>query len=566
MQFEGLKGLLKKKATEQRKQPQPPSSAASPATAPSPHRTNGETFVAQPEKGEDPYALAVRTVLASRQPASPQADAPMDSSQLASPPSTTTTTPSTTAHSDARRGVEGEEGDGEEEVGVVVGSKRPRPASPTTATAAGKEDDTAASASPSPPSSVPLLSQKAMEEDRQGALRALDDAMRAVAGRPPASGTMSTASEKPASSLPLTGSPPSSSSPSSKARSQQQQSVKLCVPVSVQRFAVATYVDGDGRFSGASATATPEETIEAALLHDLAAELSQNTTNADKEKEEVEGPSSSSSCSRATPLPSESALSELAGLLNTLWFLVAAQWRHAIAGEPSEAYTVTGSSNGCTRLQGWCYPVYLLSRHAMPDEMKLTMGRQAALLLDRWRAVQRTRRAALELLAYLLADYQTLLKESSTSADSTAQGGDRTHATQARSVKEAAAKSSDVSAARIVPRELCDGLVRMVVQHAQQQHDFAAARQDYADLTLGTANWKLGLFSGGEVHMRRSMEKVERNRIAHLLNNEHAVHLLHALRELVHFAERGLSPTESRLFFSLAVAPPASPGVVPKTL
>lgn len=68
-----------------------------------------------------------------------------------------------------------------------------------------------------------------------------------------------------------------------------------------------------------------------------------------------------------------------------------------------------------------------------------------------------------------------------------------------------------------------------------------AARQTYNDLTLGNANWKLGLFSGGEVHMRRSMEKVERHHVSHLLNNEKALSLLHVVYLWILFYEKGLS-------------------------
>lgn len=75
------------------------------------------------------------------------------------------------------------------------------------------------------------------------------------------------------------------------------------------------------------------------------------------------------------------------------------------------------------------------------------------------------------------------------------------------------------------------------------------ARQAYADLTLGNSNWKLGLFSAGEVHMRRAMERVERNRIAHLLNNEKGMKMLHSVMELVKFAEKGMPAMDQVVFF-----------------
>ncbi|KAF8280792.1 hypothetical protein TcBrA4_0092430 [Trypanosoma cruzi] len=89
---------------------------------------------------------------------------------------------------------------------------------------------------------------------------------------------------------------------------------------------------------------------------------------------------------------------------------------------------------------------------------------------------------------------------------------------------------------RIVPPKIVDSIFFMV-QHLRRR-DFTAVRQAYVELTMGTANWKLGLFSGGEVHMRRSMERIERRRIEHLLHNERAVRLLHVLRELIEFVQK----------------------------
>ena len=108
--------------------------------------------------------------------------------------------------------------------------------------------------------------------------------------------------------------------------------------------------------------------------------------------------------------------------------------------------------------------------------------------------------------------------------------------------------SGDQQSGGVIKKDHMARRMARAVQHLQRHRNFMAVRQDYVDATMGTANWKLGLFSGGEVHMRRSMERVERNRIHHLLNNEHATHLLQSVREVTSFAEQQNAQRANILF------------------
>ncbi|RNF00788.1 uncharacterized protein Tco025E_08733 [Trypanosoma conorhini] len=194
-------------------------------------------------------------------------------------------------------------------------------------------------------------------------------------------------------------------------------------------------------------------------------------------------------------------LEPLITILRVLWLALCWHWAMALSGK----------KGGDSPEEGWSYNVYLLSRHALPDLVRTTRGRDVALALEAWQAAYRVRQNMLDFLAYILHDVGVVVRLS---------GSDG---------------STSDEEPRIVPLKLVDSIFLMV-QHLRCR-DFAACRQVYVDLTMGTANWKLGLFSGGEVHMRRSMERIERRRIEHLLHNERAVRILHVLRELMDFVQ-----------------------------
>ncbi|CAG9573957.1 conserved hypothetical protein [Leishmania major strain Friedlin] len=283
----------------------------------------------------------------------------------------------------------------------------------------------------------------------------------------------------------------------------------LSIPRALRDYLLAQFVAPNP--AATRATGLPEMTVldrEFELLAQLKAEM-----EAEPQNEAVD--SASIVATKVHQVPEEQR--QLAELLRALWYLVALLWQHSLDphqrnGRSSATSTAMPREGPLAPAQqGWSPAVYLGLQNALPADVRLLQGRFIAEEVDRWRALARTRQNALELLSYVCSDYDT---------------------------SAAASSPSTTAADFIIPSDLRKKLHTMVVRHLQQERDFMAVRQDYVDITMGTANWKLGLFSGGEVHMRRSMERVERNRIAHLLNNEHATQLLQAVRELTIFVER----------------------------
>ncbi|KPA85716.1 hypothetical protein ABB37_00086 [Leptomonas pyrrhocoris] len=296
------------------------------------------------------------------------------------------------------------------------------------------------------------------------------------------------------------------------------------LPMSVEKYLVAQFVS-DKRVG--AATGEPEMALLdrewelLSALHDEVMLEGARRTEVEKRTEEKTldaSPTTSADCSSAVDVE----LRKLDATVRVLWYLIALRWQYSLDPHQrtlprhanTKAAAVAFAPGPLPDQQGWSPYVYLALQGALPPDVRLTAGRAVAQEVDRWRALTRTRQFALELLAYLYSDYRTM---------------------------KSAPKSATVAAASkgcIVPADLRDNFYAMLVQHLQHDRNYVAVRQDYVDVTMGTANWKMGLFSGGEVHMRRSMERVERNRIHHLLNNEHATHLLQSVREVTTFAEQ----------------------------
>lgn len=245
-------------------------------------------------------------------------------------------------------------------------------------------------------------------------------------------------------------------------------------------------------------------------------------------------------------------LQQLADLCHAMWFLLAAQWRAALLGQLAPTQTRDAAGQ---RVEGWSYPVYrfLLDRTIADDDKAYT----AVVLqsIEQWRELARERERAFQLLACVFSDYCRVRR-------AVRDGVQRSLSNSSASREMIHILSQELSAAAadeacIVPTALRSGLHRLLVVHLQEEGSVVAARQDYTDITQGNANWKLGLFSGGEVHMRRSMERVERNRIYHLLNNERAMGLLHIVRLWIAFYEVHLSNRYKSLFRRDA-APPST--------
>ncbi|AAZ12344.1 Prp18 domain containing protein, putative [Trypanosoma equiperdum] len=222
-------------------------------------------------------------------------------------------------------------------------------------------------------------------------------------------------------------------------------------------------------------------------------------------------------CQRQACVSIPEQLEGLIAVLQTYWLALCLYWRAALCGSVSGNPSHQG---------GWSYDVYLLQHHALPDTVRHTHGRQVALGLEAWRKATRVRQDAFDFLALVLHDMLVLTR---------------------RLLRGGVSGVSDEESCAI-PVDMAKNL--FLLQKLLRSRDFPGCRQLYVDLTLGTANWKLGLFSGGEVHMRRSMERIERRRIAHLLHNENALRLLHAVRELMDFVQQHEAVLQDCFFFT----------------
>nr|CCC91402.1 conserved hypothetical protein [Trypanosoma congolense IL3000] len=210
-------------------------------------------------------------------------------------------------------------------------------------------------------------------------------------------------------------------------------------------------------------------------------------------------------------------LQEHVAILRTFWFALCLYWRAALCG----TILNTSSYEG-----GWSYDIYLLQQRSLPESRRRERGRQVSLGLEAWQRASRVRQDVFDFLAVVLHDVLVLMRELLENSVTKEDGDDQC----------------------VIPANMVKSFFLM--QKLLRARDFAGCRQHYVDLTMGTANWKLGLFSGGEVHMRRSMERIERRRIVHILHNENALRLLHALREIMDFVQHHEAALESFGFFA----------------
>lgn len=489
MQFAGLKDLLKKNKDAKQ--------AAATAAAPQATSTSGSldtttatatTTTTATSSSRDPYAAAVQRALANKANADATDHPPADSRKR-------------------RRS--------EEAVAVD-----------------GDDDDEGAKAVPSVPAAVaapekpPLLTRPEFDAQR----RALTDALAA---------TMETTAAE-------------------MKRQQQQQAAAtatttptttdsiplMCIPNVMRELLFSRYVFQDPGTAGRGLAEEREHAAVLAALTNISGGSSTTTVAASVAESHMQVSSPTTTTTAAT-----ADTADLSALVRAMWFLTAASWQAALLGNTS---TMTGRTTTAAAdthqspelaaefgpIAGWCYLAYLLAEQALPDVLRFSCGREVATCLEAWRAARRPVNGALQLLAFLLYDYDTATAAAAAAAAAEALARASEEVTPTATTPGGSSPDSSSSDGFIVPSAIRAGLSDMLVRCLQQRRDFPSARQAYADLTLGSANWKLGLFSGGEVHMRRSVEKLERNRIAHVLNNETAMRLLHSARELVVFAEQ----------------------------
>lgn len=87
-----------------------------------------------------------------------------------------------------------------------------------------------------------------------------------------------------------------------------------------------------------------------------------------------------------------------------------------------------------------------------------------------------------------------------------------------------------------VPADIARDLRDVFVAVARGK--FLAVEEAFMKITMGSAAWQLGLFSGGNIHMRRNLDKVQKSVVKHVMNNVVAKDFLLAARMLTTVAER----------------------------
>lgn len=513
MNFEGLQGLLKKKKPQQLQPPSPSppalSTPAASAAAPTPLSSvstgSASGAVCQPTKpapagAVDPYAAAIGRVQALQQ----QQQQHQEDAKAAK------VEPDEALNCSSR---------------VTLGQKRAR----DEADALPREADDIVASESSPAvqrTSTEADTSSAAPGDEGGTLKG-DSEVTAQREKALAALQMSIAqlenawaAERAAAKGPARGVAPQPT-PSAPAPAAGVALTSRTLPRALRRYLTSQFVSSSAA-SASRTTGVPEMSVvdrEFELLAQLWTELGPDGAEADGDDGATTGAGAvAAASSTAGGSDEESPQQQLASLARALWYLIAVRWQYSLDPHHGRGVaTPVCPRDGPRVSSGWTPVLYLALSSALPAEVRLEHGRAVADEVERWRGLARTRQDALELLAYVCADYDTCAAAA--------------EATKTRS-------AADTVDGCIIPAELRASLHVMLVHHLQQERQFMAARQDYVDMTMGTANWKLGLFSGGEVHMRRSMERVERNRIAHLLNNEHATQLLQSVRELTTFIEQ----------------------------
>lgn len=87
-----------------------------------------------------------------------------------------------------------------------------------------------------------------------------------------------------------------------------------------------------------------------------------------------------------------------------------------------------------------------------------------------------------------------------------------------------------------IPASLREGLSELSRHAAAGRHD--EADSVYYQTLMGSSKWRIGLFTAGDMHIRRSLEKTQREKVKHVMNNETALRSLHGVKLLLSAAQR----------------------------
>lgn len=100
-----------------------------------------------------------------------------------------------------------------------------------------------------------------------------------------------------------------------------------------------------------------------------------------------------------------------------------------------------------------------------------------------------------------------------------------------------ASNATAAAATTILPDAITDGLYD--VAHFAEASQYESSEGAYFQAVIGSEKWRLGLYSAGDMHMRHALEKTQRDRVRHLLNNETAMVSLHAVKRMITLHQGG---------------------------
>lgn len=96
---------------------------------------------------------------------------------------------------------------------------------------------------------------------------------------------------------------------------------------------------------------------------------------------------------------------------------------------------------------------------------------------------------------------------------------------------ETSSRETLQSSPLMLPDKMVDGFYSAVM--LSSRGNAGGSEQAYYETVIGTEKWRLGLYSAGDMHMRHTLEKTQRDRVVHILNNEQAMASFHAFKKVL---------------------------------
>lgn len=103
-------------------------------------------------------------------------------------------------------------------------------------------------------------------------------------------------------------------------------------------------------------------------------------------------------------------------------------------------------------------------------------------------------------------------------------------------VEGAVAAGAEMPSEFNVPADIVRNLRDVFIAVARNK--FLAVEEAYLRITMGSAAWHLGLFSGGNIHMRRNLDNIQKGVVKHVMNNTVARDFIQGVKVLTEVARR----------------------------